>query len=101
MTEPDFPPHYIKLPPAVALADEEDSVKMTMALVLGLCWADRYRQSRPYTPDELAGLLKRSRATLYRARKILGGMVVELGDSPNDPNKRWAVPATPTPPEEE
>jgi hypothetical protein len=66
VTEPHFPPHYIKLPPSIALADEDDAVKVTMALVLGLCWADRYRQTRPYTPDELAGLLKRSRATLYR-----------------------------------
>jgi biotin operon repressor len=39
---------------------------MTMVLVLGLCWADRYRQTRPCAPDELAGLLNRSRATLYR-----------------------------------
>jgi hypothetical protein len=66
VTEPPFPPHYIKLPPAIACAGEDDAVKMTMVLVLGLCWADRYRQTRPYTPDELAGLLKRSRATLYR-----------------------------------
>ncbi len=66
MTEPPFPPHYIKLPPTIACADEDDSVKVTMILILGLCWADRYRQTPPYTPDELAGLLKRSRATLYR-----------------------------------
>jgi hypothetical protein len=66
VTEPPFPPHYIKLPPTIACADEDDSVKITMILILGLCWADRYRQTPPYTPAQLAELLKRSRATLYR-----------------------------------
>ena len=32
-----------------------------------------------------------SRNTLYRARKLLGGLVVDLGKSPRDPHKRWAV----------
>ena len=50
----------------VACADEDDALKITMALILGLCWADRYRQTPPYAPDQLAQLLKRSRATLYR-----------------------------------
>ncbi len=31
------------------------------------------------------------RRTLYRARKILAGTVMDLGNSPNDPNKRWAL----------
>ena len=35
-----------------------------------------------------------SRATLYRARKILGGLVVDLGDRPRDPDKLWTLAAT-------
>ena len=36
-----------------------------------------------------------SRATVYRARKLLGGFVIDLGNRPHDPNKRWALAATP------
>jgi hypothetical protein len=35
-----------------------------------------------------------SRATVYRARKLLGGLVIDLGNRPHDPNKRWALAAT-------
>jgi hypothetical protein len=37
------------------------------------------------------------RATLYRARKALAGLVVDLGNSPRDPGKRWTLA---TPPQE-
>jgi len=32
-----------------------------------------------------------SRNTLYRARQLLGGLVVDLGAGPYDPHKRWAL----------
>jgi hypothetical protein len=61
-----YPPDYIKLPSAIACADEDDAVLITMARVLGLCWGYKYRKSPPYTPDQLADLLGRPRTTLYR-----------------------------------
>ncbi len=37
-----------------------------------------------------------SRPTLYRARQALAGKVIDLGNSPHDPNKRWTlVPPSP------
>jgi putative DNA primase/helicase len=42
------------------------------------------------------------RPTLYRARKALGGLIVDLGNSSHDPNNRWDLavepPATEPPP---
>jgi hypothetical protein len=61
-----YPPDYIKFPPSIACANEDDALLITMARVLGLCWGHRYRKSPPYTPDQLAGLLGRPRTTLYR-----------------------------------
>ncbi|HFD40664.1 MAG TPA: ArsR family transcriptional regulator [Anaerolineae bacterium] len=61
-----YPPDYIKLPPTIACADVEDGVIVTMARVLGLCWASRYRETSPLPLDRLAELVGRSRATLYR-----------------------------------
>jgi hypothetical protein len=46
-----YPPNYIKLSPDIACADVEDSLIVTMARILGLCWNNRYRR---YTPDQLA-----------------------------------------------
>jgi hypothetical protein len=65
MTSP-FPPDYIKLPPIIACADVEDGVIVTMARVLGLCWTSKYKKTSPLPPDQLAELVGRSRATLYR-----------------------------------
>jgi hypothetical protein len=79
MTSP-FPPDYIKLPPAIACADVEDGVIVTMARVLGLCWTSKYKKTRPLAPERLAGLVGRSRATLYRHLKRaqeLGWLKVE------------------------
>jgi hypothetical protein len=39
-----------------------------------------------------------SRRTVYRARNILGGLVVDLGTGIRDPHKRWTLPAAPSPP---
>ena len=39
-----------------------------------------------------------SRATVYRARNLLGGLVVNLGTGPYDPQKRWTFAAEPPPP---
>ena len=41
------------------------------------------------------------RATLYRARQALTGRVMDLGNSPHDPNKRWTLAAEPTAPHED
>ena len=37
-----------------------------------------------------------SRRTVYRARQLLGGLVVDLGAGPYDPNKRWALAPAPS-----
>jgi hypothetical protein len=36
--------------------------------------------------------------TLYRARKLLAGRIVDVGNSLRDPNKRWALAPTESPP---
>ena len=41
-----------------------------------------------------AGKQGHSRRTRYRARALLGGLVVDLGQIPHDPNKRWALAST-------
>jgi len=66
MNESPYPPDYIKLPPAIACADVDDALIVTMARILGLCWGHKYRRSPAYTPHELAELLGRPRTTLYR-----------------------------------
>jgi hypothetical protein len=66
MTESPYPPDYIKLPPAIACADVDDALIVTMARILGLCWDQKYRRSLPYMPDQLAELVGRPRTTLYR-----------------------------------
>ncbi|MBN1658018.1 MAG: hypothetical protein JXA93_06425 [Anaerolineae bacterium] len=66
MTGSPYPPDYIKLPTDIACADVEDNVIVTMARILGICWDNKYRRSRPYTPDELAETVDRPRTTLYR-----------------------------------
>jgi hypothetical protein len=37
------------------------------------------------------------RRTVYRARQALAGAIVDLGNSPHDPKKRWTLAASPTP----
>ena len=66
ISEASFPPDYIKLPPAIACADVEDGVIVTMARILGLCWTFKYKKTSPLLPEQLAKLVGRSRATLYR-----------------------------------
>jgi hypothetical protein len=46
---------------------------------------------RPKTVLQAAGDAGFSRATLYRARKELGDLVVDVGRGPRDPHKRWAL----------
>jgi hypothetical protein len=36
-----------------------------------------------------------SRRTLYRARRALAGLIIDLGDHPNDPRKRWTLAPAP------
>jgi DNA-binding IclR family transcriptional regulator len=64
--QPACPPDHIKFPSAIACADEDDAVLITMVRVLGLSRGYKYRKSPPYTPDQLASLLGRPRTTLYR-----------------------------------
>ncbi len=37
-----------------------------------------------------------NRHIAHRVRQILGGLLVELGTGPNDPQKRWGLAAAPT-----
>jgi hypothetical protein len=37
--------------------------------------------------------------TLYRARRVLAGWIVDLGNSPHDPRKRWTLADPPAPPD--
>jgi hypothetical protein len=111
MADSPFPPDYIKLPPAIACADVEDAVIVTMARVLGLCWTSRYKRTSPLAPDRLADLVGRSRATLYRhlnraqelgwlkvehagRRLVLQPLVRVAGDGPAEPG---APPDAPGP----
>ncbi len=108
MTSP-FPPDYIKLPPAIACADVEDGVIVTMARILGLCWTSKYKKTSPLPPDQLADLVGRSRATLYRhlnraqelgwlkvehsgRRLVLQPLVHVTGDSQIEPNTPSEAP---------
>ena len=93
-----YPPDYIKLPPAIACADEDDAVLITMACILGLCWGQKYRKSPPYTPDQLADLLGRPQTTLYhhlnRTNRTTGNRPILSGSrrSPTSVNSPdWKV----------
>jgi biotin operon repressor len=66
------PPSFIKLPPLVAHSDQvDDGAVVTMIRILELAWEFKYRKTAPYTPDELAELLHRTRATMWRHLKTL------------------------------
>jgi len=52
---------------------------------------------RPVRPAEVVAAARQAgfpRMTLYRARQALAGSVVDVGNSPRDPNKRWALAAS-------
>jgi len=69
---PSPPPSFIKLPPFVAHSDRvDDGAVVTMIRILELAWEFKYRKTAPYAPDELAALLGRSRATMFRHLKTL------------------------------
>jgi hypothetical protein len=53
---------------------------------------------RPARVIQAAGECGFSRPTLYRARQILTHSIVDLGNSPRDPNKRWALATSSSPP---
>jgi hypothetical protein len=49
---------------------------------------------RPVKPHDVVKAASQAgfpRPTLYRARRALAGKVVDVGNSPHDPNKRWAM----------
>jgi hypothetical protein len=59
----------------------------------------------PAKPADVARAAREAgfpRRTLYRARNALADSVVDLGNSPRDPHRRWALAAapSPTPPQE-
>lgn len=67
-----LPPRFIKIPPTIAHAEVEEAVAMTMIRILELSWDhNRYKGTAPYTPDQLAELLGRTRPTLYRHLSVL------------------------------
>ena len=49
---------------------------------------------KPLEAIVAAGKQGYSRRTLYRARTLLGGLIVDLCQSPHDPNNRWALAST-------
>jgi len=66
MSRPPYPPDYVKLPTAIARAPVHDGLIVTMARIMGLCWRHQQQRSPAYTPAEMAELVGRPRATLYR-----------------------------------
>ena len=72
---------------------------------LDLCarWLFQYLSdaAEPVKPADViraAGQAGFPQRTLYRARRALAGWVVDLGNSPHDPHKRWALAEAPAPP---
>jgi len=69
-----LPPSYVNTPVAVAYAETDDALIVTMTRILGLCWAYDYERTPPLTPEQLADFTGRPRSTLYRHLKLLRQM---------------------------
>jgi DNA-binding transcriptional ArsR family regulator len=69
-----LPPSYVNTPVAIAYAEVDDALIVTMTRILGLCWAYNYECSPALTPEQLAELTGRPRSTLYRHLKQLREM---------------------------
>jgi DNA-binding transcriptional ArsR family regulator len=61
-------------PGAIAYAEVDDALIVTMTRILGLCWAYDYERTPALTPEQLAELTGRPRSTLYRHLKQLREM---------------------------
>jgi DNA-binding MarR family transcriptional regulator len=72
--KPTLPPSYVNTPVAIAYADVDDALIVTMTRILGLCWAYDYERSPALTPEQLAEFTGRPRSTLYRHLKQLREM---------------------------
>ena len=95
MTNLPEPPEYIKLPVAIASADVPDGLIVTMARILSLCWAQGYRESPAYAPEELAECLGRPRSTIYRHLNKLKALdileEIGTGSGPSPPQKSYRI----------
>jgi pyruvate/2-oxoglutarate dehydrogenase complex dihydrolipoamide acyltransferase (E2) component len=69
-----LPPSYVNTPVAIAYADVDDALIVTMTRILGLCWAYDYERTPALTAEQVAELPGRPRSTLYRHLKQLRDM---------------------------
>jgi hypothetical protein len=69
-----LPPSYVNTPVAIAYADIDDALIVTMTRVLGLCRAYDYERTPALTPEQVAEFTGRPRSTLYRHLKQLREM---------------------------
>ena len=72
--KPALPPSYVNTPVAIAYAEADDALIVTMTRILGLCWAYDYERTPALTPEQLAEHTGRPRSTLYRHLKLLREM---------------------------
>ena len=72
--KPALPPSYVNTPVAIAYADVDDALIVTMTRILGLCWAYDYERTPALTPEQLTEFTGRPRSTLYRHLKLLREM---------------------------
>ena len=52
-----LPPSYVNTPVAVAYAEVDDALVVTMVRILGLCWAYDYERTPALTPEQAAELI--------------------------------------------
>jgi hypothetical protein len=69
-----LPPFYVNTPVAIAYAEADDALIVTMTRILGLCWAYDYERTPAFTPEQLTDFTGRPRSTLYRHLKRLREM---------------------------
>ena len=69
-----LPPSYVNTPVAIAYAEADDALIVTMTRILGLCWAHDYERTPALTPEQLTEFTGRPRSTLYRHVKLLREM---------------------------
>jgi hypothetical protein len=69
-----LPPSYVNTPVAIAYAEVDDALIVTMIRILGLCWAYDYERTPALTPEQVAEFTGRPRSTLYRHLKQLREM---------------------------
>jgi hypothetical protein len=69
-----LPPSYVNTPVAIAYANVDDALIVTMTRILGLCWDHDYERTPALTPEQLTEFTGRPRSTLYRHLKLLREM---------------------------